>query len=951
MKRISKRTFITLAVCIGVLVVAGWYLSIPTMLETAGDAPAQAATRQSIANAYGRLPLTFEPNRGQSDGRVKFISRGSGHTMFFTETETVFSLAGNSHRTSNPSQATQEPSETTDATVSMRLIGANPSPAVEGVEELAGKSNYFLGSNPAAWETNIPHFARVRYSAVYPGVDLVFYGSQRQMEYDFVVAPGADPQQIRFRMTGADALELDETGDLVITVAGREMRQRRPIIYQGEGRERTEVAGEYRLIADNEIGFALGPHDPGRPLVIDPVLVFSTFLGGSGSESFGSAIFVEDNGSIYVSGPTNSPDFPTLNALQPQKGSGTNAFVAKLSPDGQQLVYATYLGGTSNDSRSIAADHMGNVYITGRTNSGDFPTTQGAFQPVFGGGAADGFLAKISPDGATLLYSTFLGGSGTDNGNYLAVDRHGDVVVAGATNSSNFPTQAAMQSQLGGAFDAFIAKLTRDGELVYSSYWGGSAEDRGNLISVDAQGNAFISGRTASTNFPILNALQTVYGGGIFDAYFAKFDPQGQILLSTYWGGSNADAGAQTSHDPAGNIYFTGTTNSVDFPTFHALQPTLGGGMCGTPPRACYDAFVTKFRRDGNELVYSTYLGGTGDENGIDAIGVVSADAVGSAYVGGRTGSGNFPSVNPVQQTYGGGPFDNFVAKLNRNGSALVYSTYLGGSGDDTLYDLKVRHIGNVYFAGYTASQNYPTLNPLQPTYGGGTVDAYVSQISEVPANGHFYFAQAGGGNGFSTEIVLTNPSADKSVRGTMAFFGPSGRPQHGDDSVVRFEIQPAGNVTISTSPEGSIRSGYVQISSDDPVFANSTFIAPGLPSLPIGPSVIGSRFQASVSHDGANGIDAGIALVNVSDSAARVKLSLLDSSGYELLGSTAVLEPGAQLSRRLSELIPNVPNRFVGTLQIHVLGNPSQSPAIAATVVEFGQGSLLREIPIATVP
>jgi len=324
---------------------------------------------------------------------------------------------------------------------------------------------------------------------------------------------------------------------------------------------------------------------------------------------------------------------------------------------------------------------------------------------------------------------------------------------------------------------------------------------------------------------------------------------------------------------------------------------------------------------------------------------------VGSAYVGGRTGSTNFPSVNPVQQAYGGGPFDNFVAKLNRNGSALVYSTYLGGSGDDTLYDLKVRHIGNVYFAGYTASQNYPTLNPLQPTYGGGTVDAYVSQISEVPANGHFYFAQAGGGNGFSTEIVLTNPSADKSVRGTMAFFGPSGRPQHGDDSVVRFEIQPAGNVTISTSPEGSIRSGYVQISSDDPVFANSTFIAPGLPSLPIGPSVIGSRFQASVSHDGANGIDAGIALVNVSDSAARVKLSLLDSSGYELLSSTALLEPRAQLSRRLSELIPNVPNRFVGTLQIHALGNPSQSSAMAATVVEFGQDSLLREIPITTVP
>jgi hypothetical protein len=660
-------------------------------------------------------------------------------------------------------------------------------------------------------------------------------------------------------------------------------------------------------------------------------------------------------GAVYIAGPTTSPDFPTVNALQPRKsGTAVNAFVAKMSADGSSLIYSTFLGGSSGDARSIAVDGAGNVYVTGRANSSDFPITDNAWQKSFGGGSADGWLAKLSPDGSSLLYCTYVGGSGTDNGNYLAVDSQGQLFVTGATNSTDFPTALAEQTRLNGNFDAFAAKLSVDGKVIYSTYFGGNAEDRGNLISVDAQGNAYVSGRTASSDLPVVNAVQKTYSGGGFDALLLKLSPDGKLVFSTYLGGTGADAGGQTALDAAGNIYFTGTTNSTDFPVLRAFQPKLAGGSCASPARLCYDAFLTKLSPDGSAVLYSTYLGGTGEENGTDGWGTVSVDATGFIYVAGRTNSTDFPVNNALQPAYGGGPFDNFVAKFSPDGAALIYSTYLGGSGDDAVYDMKVPSAGNLYISGFTASTDFPTVDPLQTKYGGGTVDSFVSKISEIPARGVFYFAQAGGGGGFSTAIALSNPSSTQTASGTVSFFGSDGRSLDGvvSSPVMAFAIQPSRTQIIGTRGQGALTSGYARVFSDAQVFANATYSFPnGQPSLSIAPSSTGSVFTSSVSRRGAE-IDQGIALLNLTSTWISVSIKVNDSGGNER-GSTVSLAANEQLSRFLSDLVPGIPNEFAGTLQI--AATPllpfvgAGSNQLAVTIVEF-RGSQVNSVPITVV-
>ena len=877
-------------------------------------------------HSFEGLPLVFEANRGQIDINARFLARGYGYTLFFTETETVFAAAG------------EEP-------VRMKLIGSNPATELEGREELPGKSSYFIGSDPSKWRTGIPQYAKVGYRSVYPGIDLVYYGDRHQIEHDFVVEPGADPRQIQFQVTTAQRVELDRQGELVIHLRDGELRQRKPMIYQGEGSSRKEVAGGYRLI-NNQISFELGPYDATQPLVIDPVVVFSTYLGGSGSEAFGTDIGLDAAGNIYLTGPTNSLDFPTQNPLQPKKAgqsTANNAFVAKLSADGTHLIYSTYIGGSNNDGRAIAVDGQGNAMITGRTNSSDFPITENAAQRTFGGGPSDGFVVKLSADGAKLLYSSYLGGSGTDNGNYLSVDGQGNAVVVGATNSNDFPTVSAAQSQSGGGFDGFVVRLSSDGRIVYSTYLGGDGEDRANLSSTDSQGNVLVSGRTASANFPTRNALQRTHGGGGFDAFLAKLDPAGKIAFSTYLGGSGADSGGATAVDGLGNIYFTGTTNSTDFPLVRALQTRTGGGTCASPPRPCYDAFVAKFTSDGSSLIFSTYLGGNGEENTIDARGAIGVDAAGFAYVVGYTSARDFPSVNPLQQTYGGGPFDSFITEFSPDGSVLIYSTILGGSGDEEPYEIKVDPAGAVYVGGYTTSTDLPTSNAMQPAYGGGPSDAFVTKISQVEASGVFYFAQAGGGGGFSTVIALTNPSTTRPVTGTVSFFGSNGQPLNGiaANAGSSFVIAPLRTAIVDTNRQGTMQSAYALVTTTEPVLANGTYALPGLPLLSVRPSRTGSLFVTSISRR-KDLVEPAIAFVNISRMTARLSLSLLDSSGRVQGEAILMMPPGEQISRFLWELIPGIPDRFAGTLQARSLGNPLGPPAmLAGTVLEFRDGRL----------
>ncbi len=729
--------------------------------------------RPQIVGTYGKLPLSFEANQGQTDRQVKFLSRGSGYALFLTSNEAVLSLrkgkanskgqvAKIERRGNNGADqfsksaafpaffrpavavvtdnsaltATDNEPPTTSAVVHMELLGTNTAAKVVGLDELPGKSNYFIGNDPKKWHTNVPNYAKVRYHDVYPGVDLIYYGNQGQLEYDFVVAPGADPRQIALRVeTGKSSIvsrrsttDVAADGDLVIQADGGEVGFHKPIVYQSRltgNRQSTIVnrqflEGHYILTASNEVRFALGPYDHSKPLIIDPALKYSTYLGGSGNdEAYGIA--VDGAGNAYVAGYTSSADFPTQNPFQGGYPGVADGFVTKLSPAGSALVYSTYLGGSYGaEALGIAVDGAGNAYVTGVTNSFDFPT-QNPFQGTNAGGD-DAFVTKLSPTGSALVYSTYLGGSAYDNAFGIAVDSAGNAYVTGFTASTNFPTKNPFQGSNAGYQNAFVTKLSPTGSaLVYSTYLGGSAYDNAFGIAVDSAGNAYVTGETSSTNFPTQNPFQGTNAGGD-DAFVTKLSPTGSALVySTYLGGSGGDGAYGIAVDGAGNAYVTGPTWSRDFPIQNPFQGAYGGGY--------EDAFVTKLSPTGSALVYSTYLGGSGGDGGRG----IALDSARNAYVTGYTNSTNFPTQNPFQGTNAGGD-DAFVTQLSPTGSALVYSTYLGGSGGDAAFGIALDSARNAYVTGLTYSTDFPTQNPFQGANAGGD-DAFVAQISVAVDN------------------------------------------------------------------------------------------------------------------------------------------------------------------------------------------------------------------------
>ncbi|MGO9269810.1 MAG: SBBP repeat-containing protein, partial [Terriglobia bacterium] len=584
--------------------------STTTPKATASPA-ATAGQKMHLAENYGKLPLSFEANQGQTDGRVKFLSRGRGYTLFFTADEAVLSLHkakgvaptgtrpdmvgrsasarvaptfgsasptfssagaraaqrpffdaaavpsllplpsakvknGSGQELEKPQGRNADPAlpahpQTTDSAIRMRLVGANASAAVTGAEELPGKSNYFIGNDPKRWRTNVSNYAKVKYADVYPGVDLVYYGNQSQLEYDFVVAAGADPKPIRLMFSGAKGLRLGADGDLVVTAEGGAVVFHKPAVYQVVDGQRAAVRGDFQRRADRTVGFRLGSYDRGKPLVIDPVLAYSTYLGGGQNGSYAAdgatAIAVDSEGSVYVTGQATSTDFPVTNgAFQTTNytvnGYGIDSYVTKLNPNGSALDYSTFLGGTDRGSYALAlaVDGSGNAYVAGNTESADFPVTKGAFQTTKAGYRV-GFVTKLNPTGSALDYSTYLGGSGGDSANGLALDRSGNAYITGTTNSTDFPvTPGAFETTNKGAANpactylpasnAFVTKLNPTGSaLAYSTYLGGSGISRGyetcvgdgaSGLAVDGSGNAYITGQAYSTDFPVTEgAFQT----------------------------------------------------------------------------------------------------------------------------------------------------------------------------------------------------------------------------------------------------------------------------------------------------------------------------------------------------------------------------------------------------------------------------------------------------------
>jgi hypothetical protein len=508
--RVSVAVFVALAVS-GVtgtasLVVAG----VPPELTLPIAAPqhtAPPAQTTRLVASYGSLPLHFEPNQGQSEEPVRFLARGPGYTLLLTPTEALLRLSPATALTTDTAKA---PPAGSDSVLRMQLVHANPQPQVSGGDPLPGQSHYFLGNDPAQHHTHVPHYARVTYTAIYPGIDLVFYGHQRHLEYDFVVAPGADPQAIVLRFEGADRLTVDTQGDLILHLAGGALRLHTPLVYQETDGVRQEIPGAYQLHQAQEVSFRVGPYDTTRPLVIDPVLSYATYLGGSGQDS-GLAIAVDADGSAYIAGKTTS-NFPTKNPLQPNPGGSFDAFVAKLNATGSALVYSTYLGGSGSDeARAIAVDSEGNAYVTGVTASVNFPKVN-PFQTALSG-ANDAFVAKLHATGSALVYSTYLGGSGTlDEGRGIAVDTTGHAYVTGQTTSASFPPVTPLRLGIIGSSDAFVAKLQPTGAaLVYLTYLGGGSADIGHDIAVNAAGHAYVTGSTGGNNFPLVNAYQTIY--------------------------------------------------------------------------------------------------------------------------------------------------------------------------------------------------------------------------------------------------------------------------------------------------------------------------------------------------------------------------------------------------------------------------------------------------------
>jgi beta-propeller repeat-containing protein len=695
-------------------------------------APAIAATATHPSESYGKLPLQFEANRGQTAKEVQFLSRGPGYSLYLTSGEAVLVLS-------------KSGADAKRVALRMSLVGAARKPVVSGLEELPGKANYFIGKDRSKWRTNVPTYAKVHYRKVYPGIDLVYYGNQRELEYDFVVAPGADPKKIVLGFKGADKLEIDAQGDLVLHATGGEIRQHKPILYQEIDGVRQVISGGYVRRSANRVGFKVAAYDTTRPLVIDPVVLsYSTYLGSSGSDG-GAGIAVDTGGNAYVTGSTSSIDFPITAGASQASASGTSdAFVTKLNPDGSALIYSTYLGGSGSDGAAgIVVDAAGAAYLTGGTDSIDFPTTAGAFQATFAGGGAfggDAFVAKLDPTGSALVYSTYLGGSGSDGGAGIAVDAGGNAYVTGLTTSPNIPTtagafQRAFASTDAFNADAFVAKLDPRGcTLVYSTYLGGSSFDSGTAIALDAAGNAYVTGSTQSSNFPTtagsFQAASVSVNTFNSDAFVTKLDPGGSALIySTYLGGGSDDGGFGIAVDATGAAYVIGRTNSFDFPaTAGAVQPVSTNSL--------YDAFVTKLVPAGSALAYSARLGGGANDVGSG----IAVDADGNAYVIGATFSDNFPTTPGAFQPLHVGGWDVFFAKIHPSGSLLLYSTYLGGSGpvpqhgdgQDQGQGIAVDSAGSAYLTGYTVSSNFPTTpGVFQPALASPS-DAFVAKFAEI---------------------------------------------------------------------------------------------------------------------------------------------------------------------------------------------------------------------------
>ena len=686
---------------------------------TLAAAPPEAALSQAKAT-LAQTPLRFEANQGQWDPAVLYAARSGGFDMMFTAHGPAMTLAG-AHR------------------VDISLPNSNPAATIEAIGKLPTRTNYFVGAREN-WHTNIANYSRIRYGAVYPGVDVVYYGRQNQLEFDFVLQPGADPHAIRLRFQGARHLSLTSDGDLAFEFGNGRMLQKKPLIYQEDPltSTRREIRGRYVMVARNVVGLRVQDYDRKRPLVIDPTLMYCSYLGGSGSDQI-NAVQVDSQGHLYVAGSTTTGDLLATNdAYSTTLSSLTSIFVAIIDTtpgSGYPILYLTYIGGGGLDiPLAMAVDGEENVYLTGTTTSTNFPMTVNAVQTTGAGSVVAAFVLELNPfgmsGGVSLVYSTFLGGTtGDTSGNGIAVDRKGLIYVIGSTKATDFPlTDSAYMGVTWGLQDAFLCQLDPNaGALVYSTYLGGELADQGRAIAVAPNGLVYFVVSTESTEFPMAGyaysyVLKSPYGTAIGVMDMTKVGAD-SLVYSTYFGGSDIQDVRGIAFDAAGNLLVTGFTLAKDFPvTPDAVQPKPGGNG---------DAFVSVVNPGAfpNFLVYSTYLGGS---QGEVAYGI-AGDSAGNIYVTGYTLSPDFPTTADALQPDWGGGTDLFLAKLKPGipgPGGLQSSTYIGYHGTYSPTGLVLGRDGTIYVVG-SAGVGLPSTADALQGFGGGLSDGFVLMLGK----------------------------------------------------------------------------------------------------------------------------------------------------------------------------------------------------------------------------
>ena len=842
----------------------------------------QAATSTQIA-AFGNLPMTFEENRGQTDGQVRFVSRGPGYVLFLTPGESVFKFSGHTAtprtRANNISIVRNPPSNQpvkSPAILRMKMEGARGTPTITGVDKLPGVSNYLIGKDPSKWRRGVATYAKIQYSEVYSGIDLVYYGNQHQLEYDFVVKPGADPKQVSLAFDGAQKMALDSaSGNVALETAAGSMALRKPVIYQIENGQRRLIEGNYKFQGNGQLAFDVKDYNRAEPLVIDPVLVYSTYLGGS-SDDGGYGLTVDSLGHAYLTGYTDSTDFPIAGTSITSAPNGNyEGFVAELSSDGTSLVYSTYLGGSGGDYGSdVALDSNGNAYVVGSTSSTDFPVTANAFQSSLATGATSNvFLSKLSADGQSLLYSTYLGGGGIDYGFGIAVDGNQNAYVTGETTSGSptpFPTtSSAFQSALNSPYgNGFISRIdttaTGAASLIYSTFLGGTTSgywywDQGTSIAVDAKQNVYVVGMACSTNFPITSATAYQTRGNVNgSAYLTRIDTTQSgspgLIYSTYLGGTGStDQAASVALDSTGKVYLTGGTGSSDFPVTTNVTNSEPG-----------KAFVAKFDTTLSQsasLVYSTLVGGSSGEFS----GAIAVDPNGNAYFSGWTSSSDFPvTPDAIQSTKGTGVDNSFLAVLSSDASKILYGTYLGGNGSSNLteymYGLALDPSNNIYVAGGTGSSDFQTTSGTIQTSLNGSSDAFIAKLTALPIPIISSLSPLSGVNG--AQITINGLNFGSSQGSSTVTFGTETAPivTWSDTAIVAQvpAFAPIGllQVTVTTSLESSNSEPFT-VTNPPPVITSlsPTSGAPGT-LVTITGSQFGSTQGQSVNF---NGVSASI--------------------------------------------------------------------------------------------